>query len=419
MAGKVKAVFGGLLIDGTGREPLKDGVVLVEGDKIVAVGQRDDFQIPDGADIIDGNGLTLMPGMIDAHIHLIGMRRGNIIEAYNRTLSAARAVADAYTILEHGYTTARCCGSWVSTGVKRAIEEGSVKGPRLVVAGAAISQTFGHGDLHSYPLGWVRGWGGWFATLADGVDECRRAAREQLRENADFLKILTSGGVGSQLDDCEYPQYTLDEVKAIVYEAHSVGKKVASHAHGLAGIKLALEGDVDTFEHSAWLDEETAIEMARQNKIVVPTCYNPIRTYERTKGFTEQGDIPDWSFRKAQQVYWLDKKRVRMARKLGVKQAVATDWVGGSPYDVSMEMWALMELGGYTALEAISCCTKVGAECVGMLDKVGTLERGKLADLILVKGNPLHDIRVLVPKDNIMLVMKGGKVEVNRGLKTA
>ena len=417
MVGKITAIVGSLLIDGTGKEPLKDGVVLIEGERLTAVGQRDDVRIPEGAKVIDGNGLTIMPGMVDSHVHLIGMRKDDKIETFNRSLSAARATVDAYTILEHGYTTARCCGSWVSPGIKLAIEEGTVKGPRLVVAGAAISQTFGHGDIHSYPLGWVKGWGGWFATLADGVDECRRAARAQLRENADFLKLCTSGGVGSQLDDCKFPQYTLDEVKAIVYEAHSVGKKAASHAHGLPGIKLALAGDVDTFEHSAWLNEEAAAEMARRNKIVVPTCYNPIRSFERTKGFTEQGNISDWSFRKAQQVYWLDKKRVRMARELGVKQAIATDWVGGSPYDVSMEMWAFMELGGYTALEAITCCTKVGAECVGLQDRVGTLEKGKLADVLLVDGDPLRDIKLLVPKENIRLVMKGGRVEVNRGIQ--
>lgn len=250
--------------------------------------------------------------------------------------------------------------------------------------------------------------------MADGVDECRRAAREQLRENADFLKICTSGGVGSQLDDCEFPQYTLDEVKAIVYEAHSIGKKVASHAHGLPGIKIALAGDVDTFEHSAWLDQKTAVEMARRDKIVVPTCYNPIRTYEKTKGFTEQGAMPEWSFRKARQVYLLDKKRVRMARELGVKQAIATDWAGDAPYDVSMEMWAFIELGGYSPLEAITCCTKIGAQCLGLQDKIGTLEKGKLADILLVNGDPLQDIKLLVSKENIRLVMKSGRVEVNR-----
>jgi len=413
---KTIAILGSLLIDGTGKEPLRDGVVLIEGDKLAAVGQRDDVHVPGEAEVIDGNGLTIMPGMVDAHIHLVGRRRGDITGIYNRSLSTARAIADAYTILEHGYTTARCCGSHISPGIKLAIEEGTVKGPRLVVAGAALSQTFGHADIHYLPLNWVRDYGSWFGTIADGVDECRRAAREQLRNHADFIKICTSGGTSSQLDDCEFPQYTLEEVKAVVYEAHSVGKKVAAHAHGLPGIKLALAADVDTFEHSAWLDEETATEMAERNKIIVPTCYNPIRAYQNTKGFTEPGDIPEWNFRKIQQVYWLDQKRVRMARELGVKQAIATDWIGDSPYDVSMEMWAFMHLGGYTALEAITCCTKIGAECVGLQHSVGTLEKGKQADVLLVNGNPLQDIKLLASKENIRLVMKNGKVEVNRGI---
>ena len=422
MRTSLKAVIGDLLIDGTGAEPLRDGVVLIEDGIIQAVGQRDSVKVPTGADIINGTGLTVMPGMIDAHIHLVGRRRNDRVGivndmVLNRELCTARAVADAYTILEHGYTTARCCGSWTSLGVKMAIEEGTIQGPRLMIARAAISQTFGHADVHNLPLEWVKNRGSWFGVLADGVDECRRVAREQLRERADFLKICTSGGAGSQLDDCEFPQYTLDEIKAIVYEAHCVGKMVASHAHGLPGIKLALAGDVDTFEHSAWLDEESAREIAKRGKFVVPTCYNPIRSYERTQGFTEQGDSPDWSFRKTQQIYWLDQKRVRMARELGVKQAIATDWTGIGAYDVSMEMWAFMELGGYTALEAITCCTKVGSECVGLADKVGTLEAGKLADVILLEGDPLQDIKVLVPKENIKLVLKGGGVEVNRGIK--
>jgi imidazolonepropionase-like amidohydrolase len=409
----VKAILTSLCIDGTGNEAIKDAVVVVEEGRLKAVGPREAVRIPKGAQLIDGTDMSVMPGLIDSHIHLTGRRWGDRTGQYNAALCVARAISDAYNILQHGVTAARCCGSPYTPSIKKAIEEGALQGPRLVAAGSYISQTFGHGDVHHLPLHWVKD----IRVIADGVAECRRAVRMQLRNNADFIKVMAGGGTGSQLDELEYPQYSREELEAMVYEAHCVGKTVAAHAHGLTSIKHALACGVDTIEHGTAIDDEAARTVAGTGRFIVRNCYTPLKAFTATKGFTEQGGYTEWGLRRQRINYEHNKTTVRLCRKMGCKQAIGPDVSGCEPYDgIPNTMWAFMELGGYTALEAIACCTRTGAEVLGLDGQIGTVEPGKLADLIVVDGNPLDDVRCLIPKTNIKLVMKGGEAVIKRDL---
>jgi len=192
---------------------------------------------------------------------------------------------------------------------------------------------------------------------------------------------------------------------------------VAAHAHGLAGIRNAVQEGIDSIEHGSAIDEESATKVAVEGKIIVPTCYIPLRTFQRTKGFQDPGEMPEWTFRKQRTNYEFNRTRVSMCRKLGCKQAAGTDWNGSGPYELANEIWALSELGGYTPVEALSCCTRTGSEALRLEKEIGTLEAGKLADLVLFSGDPLQDLRMLGEKERVKLVMKGGEVVVNRGVE--
>ncbi len=417
MSKSTLAITADVLIDGAGRKPLKDPVLLIDGEQIRQVGQKDDVKTPKDAKVIDGSGLTLLPGLVDAHIHLTGNRPRDITAQFDEVLGTVRAVADAQLLLDHGVTTARCCGSYFTPSVKVAVEQGTIPGPRFMAARAAISQTCGHADTHHLPLEWVREHGTRIGILADGVESCIRAVREQFRGRADLIKLMLSGGTGSQLDELEYQQFSTEEIRAMVREAHLNGRRVAAHAHGLAGIRNAVQEGIDSIEHGSAIDEESARKLAARGGFIVPTCYIPLRTFERTKGYKEIGEMAEWTFRRQKTNYEFNRTRVNTCRKLGCKQAAGTDWNGSGPYELAKEIWAMSELGSYSPIEAISCCTKTGSEALGLEARIGILEPGKLADLILFDGNPLQDLRALGDKAKIRLVMKGGKTVIDRGAK--
>jgi len=417
MSKNTLAITADVLIDGTGRKPLKDPVLLIEGEQIRQVGQKDDVKAPKDAKVIDGSGLTLLPGLVDAHIHLTGNRPRDLTAQFDEVLGTVRAVADAQMLIDYGVTAARCCGSYFTPSVKIAIEQGTIPGPRFMAARAAISQTCGHADTHHLPLEWVREHGTRIGILADGVEACVRAVREQFRGRADLIKLMLSGGTGSQLDELEYPQFNTEEIRAMVREAHLNGRRVAAHAHGLAGIRNAVQEGIDSIEHGSAIDEESARKLEARGGFIVPTCYIPLRTFERTKGYKEPGEMAEWTFRRQKTNYEFNRTRVNSCRRLGCKQAAGTDWNGSGAYELAKEIWAMSELGSYSPVEAISCCTKTGSEALGLESRIGTLEPGKLADLILFEGNPLQDLRTLGEKTKIRLVMKGGKAVIDRGTK--
>ncbi len=402
------------LIDGAGSQPLDKAVIVVENDRIRAVGRVSEVEVPSDAEVIDVGGMTVMPGLIDAHIHFSGARTHRLEERFvvPEQVRLLRCVNDARALLEAGFTTVKDCGGTNGLYLKMAVNEGSIKGPRILAAGYVLSQTFGHGDVHFLPLEWVKQK---IPTICDGVDECRRAARYALREGADFIKICATGGVMSMRDRPEHTQFTYEEIRAIVEEARKVGTFVTAHAQGTEGIKIAIKAGVRTIDHGIYLDEEAVKMMKENNVILVPTL--SIAYQIVTKG--KEVGIVEWGIRKATEAFEHHLRSVKMAYEAGVKIAVGTDFGGPPLFKMgtnAMELELLVEKIGFKPMDAIVSATKIAAEACGLEDKIGTIQPGKKADIIVVKGNPLEDIRVLRKIENIRLVMKEGKIEVNRGL---
>ena len=408
------ALVNGFLIDGSGSPPVDRAVVVVENGRISAVGPAGEVEVPSDAEVIDVGGMTIMPGLIDAHMHFMGTRTHRLEEYFviPEQVRLLRCVRDAEALLEAGFTTVKDCGGTNGLYLKMAIKEGSVRGPRVLAAGHVLSQTFGHGDIHFLPIEWVRQK---IPTICDGVDECRRAARYALREGADFIKICATGGVLSMRDRPEHTQFSFDEIRAIVEEARKVGTFVSAHAQGTEGIKIAIAAGVKTIDHGIYLDEEAIRMMKERGVILVPTL--SIAYQIVTKG--KEAGIIEWGVRKATEAFEHHLKSVKMAYEAGVKIATGTDF--GSPPlwkmgTNAMELELLVEKAGFKPIDAIVSATKIAAEACGLADKIGTIEAGNMADIIVVNGNPLEDIKVLRKVDNIRLVMKEGKIEVNRGV---
>ncbi len=399
---------GGSLIDGVNENAIENSVLIIKEDKIQFAGHANAVSIPKSSHQIDISGKTVLPGLIDAHLHLLGIKTLDPLDwvVDPPELRGMRAVMDVWRLIDRGFTTVRCCGSPNSLFLRKAIDEKSIIGPRIVSCGAMISQTGGHGDMvHSLPIDWIkppRGYG----RIADGEDECRKAVREQLREGADFIKICTTGGVTSERDLPTSAQFTIQEVRAVVEEAHNVGVKVASHAQGTKGIKNALLAGVDTIEHGYYLDEETIDMMLRQNSFLVPT----LSIAEVTLREGQKANFPKAFMEKARRVHGAQLKSFKLACDAGINICCGTDFLGHPicPMgDNALEI-ELQVKNGRLPMEAIISCTKVNAQALGLDDKLGTLEPGKIADFVLVEGDPLKDIGILKQKDKIFAVYKAG-----------
>ncbi len=409
--GNVLVIKGGYLIDGTGKEPIEDAVLVIRGKEIVNIGKESTIEIPSSAHVIDASGMTIMPGLIDCHVHLSGSRSVNPLERLRvpRYLRILRASVDARKLIEAGFTTVRDVGSPFGPALRDAIAEGTIPGPRILAAGRPISQTFGHGDIHYLPYHWVKE----IAVLADGPYECRKAVRLVLRDGVDLIKICTSGGVFSEKDEPTWPQFTLEEINAIVDEAHRVGKRVAAHAEGWEGIKNAILGNVDTIEHGDEIDEELAEMMIKRNKILVPT----MAIDDAMVKHGDKAGIPSWAMRKIRKLREINIRNYQKAYKAGVKMALGTDFGGPDIFPMgknAIELELRVKLVGVKEMDAIMQATKIAAEALGLEDKIGTIEKGKLADIIIVEGNPLKDITVLQKLDKIKVVIKEGSIVVNK-----
>lgn len=402
MKGKI-AIIGGTLIDGSGKEPIKDAAILVEGSKIVKVGKRDSIMIPENFERINASGQTIMPGLIDCHVHLNGVKGADPLRwvVENRFLRAMRAVSQAWKILDHGFTTIRDL-SENGLYLKKAIEEGSLVGPRILAYGRGLGRTGGHGDLrrdiYEMPADVVKEIHP-YCIQCDGVDAIRREARALVGRGADGFKVFVTGGGTWEKDREKDLHYIIDEVKAVVEEARMLGLKVAAHAECIEGAKIAVEAGVDTLEHGDVLDEEVCKEMVRKNIIYVPT----LSIYY----------VGPW----AVEVPEMQLKSFRIAHKTGVKIALGSDAFSEEltpfgKYNIG-EIKRLVD-AGMSTMEAIVSATKIGAEALGIEGKVGTLEEGKLADILLVDGNPLDDITVLLDKNKIKTIIKEGSIVVKR-----
>ncbi len=399
----------GRVFDGSGDALLPDRVIVVEGGRIKAVGPSADVKIPNEANVIDLSGLTVLPGLIDAHTHL-GSRadRYDEIAKFKDTPnhSAFAAVLNAKKTLEAGFTTVRDVGSgpFLACDLRDSIDEGFLVGPRIVASGPGISITGGHGDLNRYAPR-VR-----VSTfpeerdykIADGVDQVRHVVRAQIKHGVDVIKVNASGGVLSRGDAPGAPQYSLEELKVLVEEAHAAGRKVAAHAHGAQGIKNAVLAGVDSIEHGSLIDEEGIRLMIEHGTYLVADIYND----DYLLGKAVEFHLPEESIAKEKAIGQLQRDNFAKAVKAGVKVAFGTD-AGVYPHGDNARQFFTMVRYGLTPARAIRSATSDAAELLGRADSVGKVAPGLFADLIAVEGDPLADVTLL---EHVPFVMKGGAV---------
>lgn len=394
----------GRLIDGTGSAVQDDVEVLVEDERIRAVGPAGSLDAPGDAVRIDVGDRTLMPGLTDLHVHF-ARTRGE--EEIQRTLESPelrliRSVVDAERLLRAGFTSARHVGGLDGFPLRDAIAEGEILGPRLQVAGLPVSQTGGHGDMHFLPREWVDHPRIRSGVIADGPDACRRAVRLNLREGADLIKVMASGGVVTRRDHPRHAQFSQPEMDAIVDEAARWERRVAAHAGG-AGIRQAVLAGVHTIEHGYFLGREDAELMAEHGTVLVPTLLRLQRGVTRGP---EVGVSP-WINQKFAETWEASLRAVAWAKEAGVQIALGTD-LGLRPHTQHGDNWREIPLlveAGLSPMEAIMAGTSVAARTMGTDDEVGTVRPGLLADLIAVDGDPLvHPDAV----GDVAWVMKGG-----------
>jgi imidazolonepropionase-like amidohydrolase len=410
MAGPITIVKAGLLIDGSGGAPQRDIAVVVEGSQIAEVRPAATLgAVGDRATVHDYPALTLLPGLIDAHDHIahLGLdlkRRMNTAPS----LAVMQTGRWATETLLAGITSFRDAAG-ADLGVKMAIDQGVIPGPRLFISLVIITQTGGHGDL-TQPCGLASD----FPRLpgipdgaADGPDECRKKVREVIRAGADWIKIATTGGVGSPRGGPSTRQFTLDELRAMTDEAHAAGKGVMVHAHGGDGFKICLEAGVDSIEHGAVAEEADIERMADLGIWLVPTLSVTQRMKERLAADPQA--LPSYTAAKLPLVLETQRRNFKRALACGVKIAMGTD-AGALGHAQNAKELVYMAQSGMTPMQSIVASTSMAARLLGMGDSLGTVAAGKLADLILVEGDPLADIAVVADPNRVKLVMKDGVV---------
>ncbi|WGS51569.1 amidohydrolase family protein [Paraburkholderia sp. D15] len=367
------------------------------------------------AQVIDVKGRTVMPGLIDLHVHVVAIEF-NLprVATLPNVLVTLRAVPLMRAMLRRGFTTVRDAGG-AGHPFKVAVESGLVEGPRMFVSGRALSQTGGHADSRARtdymppdaPCGCCVRVGA-LGRVADGVDEVRRAVREELQMGADQIKIMASGGVASPTDPVGAFGYSEDEIRAIVAEAEGRGTYVLAHAYTPAAIARAVRCGVRTIEHGNLIDDETARLVAQHGAYVVPTLV----TYDALASEGEKYGLPPASIAKIADVHGAGMRSIEIMKRAGVKMGFGTDLLGESQRLQSDEFRLLAEV--MTPAEVIASATVVGAQVLGMQDRLGRIVPGAYADLLVVDGNPLESVTCLLGQgEHIPLVMKDGRIVVN------
>ena len=402
-------LVGGRLIDGRGGDPIEDAVVVVEDGRLTAVGSGAAVRLRRDARRVDVGGTTLLPGLIDSHVHLVAEIRPTQVEHSERMSERFyRGIPFAKATLDAGVTTARDAGM-TPAGMRIAIDDGIFPGPRLVVSVNILSQTGGHGDwtlASGLNPAWVSS--DLPAGLADSPDEMRKVARTMIRAGADWLKLCSTGGVLSPLDPPDTPQFTVDEIAVAVYEARVARLGgVMAHAIGAEGIRNALQAGVRSIEHGYMIDDEGIALLRGKDAYLVPTLHALRSVQERADA--NPGSMPSWAMAKLDTVVQAQRRSLPEAIRAGVKIAMGTDCGVGYHGTNAREIGLLVE-AGMTPMAAVEASTRVAAELLRRDHEIGTLEAGKLADLIAVDHDPLANPDRIGDPRTVRLVMKGGVV---------
>jgi imidazolonepropionase-like amidohydrolase len=405
-----------VLIPGRG-DPIDDGCVLLDGTTIAYAGPQADAPPSEGAEVHQVP--VVMPGLWDSHVHLFGLKTANLADllTVQPAAAGARAVKDLEAALNAGFTSVREMGG-LGIHLARVVAEGTIQGPTIYAAGAILSPTGGHGDIHAFPVDWVGDYGahGGCLHLCDGVPECLRGVRCQLRLGAKLIKICASGGVLSEIDHPVHQQYSDGELQAVVQEAARAERIVAAHCHGKPGIEASVRAGVRTIEHGTHLDEPTAALMKESGAILVTTH----TIISRVLNDGPRLGVPDYALEKMRAMAALQKRATRAAMAAGVTIALGTDSLCSGPDTLSPWGHHALELGflvesGMTPLQAIEAGTANGPLTLGpQAPQSGQLLEGYDADVIAVAKNPVYDVAALADADNITKVWRAGELVKGR-----
>ncbi len=409
--GTVERIEADILIPGRG-EPLHDGCVLLDGPTIAYAGPAAEAPPTPDAEIYRVP--AVLPGLWDCHAHFMGVFTPDLAELATNApaLTAMRVARDAAVALRAGFTSVREVGG-LGVWVSRAVAEGTVTGPNVFGAGAVLSPTGGHADLHMYPVHWVCDLADRIGMLrqCDGVPECLRAVRLQLRDGARLIKVCASGGVMSQVDDPIHQQFSRNELRAIVEESGQAERIVAAHCHGKPGIMAALEAGVHTIEHGTYLDDECAQAMRECDALLVPTRL----IVEEFLSYGAAAGLPDYAQRKLAAVADRHAEAIGIAHQHGVRIAAGTDVGGSGPTTPARWGQNGAELGylvkyGLSALEAIEAATATAPSTLGpQAPRTGQLQPGYDADVIALSGDPSVDVGIVADPTNVTHVWRGGE----------
>ncbi len=398
----IKAIVGGTVVDLDGKAPIRDAVILIEGEKIVAIGNAADIPVPDTAQLIDAKGTWLIPGLMNMHVHLGLVLPGKLeAELANETEGelTLRMAANARDALRSGVTTIRLPSDQRhgDLALKKAILKGQAEGPRIFSSGEAVAITGGHGSKSN-------------VTYSDGPYELMKAARKEISAGASWIKILISGGIATNGGDIAEALMTPEEIEAVIDVSHRLGAKVAAHSGSSAATNIAIDAGIDSIEHGYFLDRAVLKKMKKHGTWLVPTI---VVSQPATQPFFEKIGVPEWYLKRRDSVGKEHWRALEMAIEEGVNIALGTDQLPSEPNDGTTatvrEAQYYVE-AGMTPLQALRAATIQPARMLGADDRIGSLEVGKYADIIAVEEDPVKDIKAL---RNILFVMKGGEVYSN------